>query len=175
MVLFSGDALQKKWKSIRGCFTREVNRQKAIKSGSGGGRKSEYVFFQQLKFLKNVSLVREPGSVTAEEPAELASSKEDNEVVKKSKKRKTNQITEIADDKLVEAINKSIENREKYDTLNQDEDRLFMLSLVSTLKRVPPQRKMATKIKIMSVLDEATRTEHYNNIETPGPLNYHPG
>lgn len=32
-----------------------------------------------------------------------------------------------------------------------------MLSLVGALKNVPPHRKMATKIKIMSVLDDATR------------------
>ncbi|XP_045486200.1 uncharacterized protein LOC110998773 [Pieris rapae] len=64
-------ALQRKWKSIRGCFTREVGRQKSLKSGSGGGpRKSEYVFFQQLQFLKNVVAVKEPEYVVDKEPKE---------------------------------------------------------------------------------------------------------
>lgn len=159
--------MQKKWKSIRGCFTREINRQKNLKSGSAGGRKSEYLYFQQLQFLKNTVLIREPDPVTTSaEPAE--NSQGNKEVVNPAKRIKTKENTD--DDKFVAAINKSIESREKHDALKEDEDHLFMLSLVETLKRVHPQRKMATKIKIMSILDEATRTNYYNT-ETPGPSN----
>lgn len=40
---------------------------------------------------------------------------------------------------------------------DDDEDRMFLLSMLSTLKRIPVSKKMSTKIKLMTVLDEATR------------------
>lgn len=48
-------------------------------------------------------------------------------------------------------------NKDKLETSDQDEDSLFMLSLGGAIKNVSPHRKMATKIKIMSVLDDGTR------------------
>lgn len=40
---------------------------------------------------------------------------------------------------------------------DDDEDRMFLLSMLSTLKSIPASKKMSTKIKLMTVLDEATR------------------
>lgn len=47
--------------------------------------------------------------------------------------------------------------RSKKFKCDDDEDRLFLLSMLSTLKSVPASKKMSTKIKLMTVLDEATR------------------
>ncbi|XP_045511863.1 uncharacterized protein LOC123706635 [Pieris brassicae] len=156
-------ALQRKWKSIRGCFTREVGRQKNLKTGSGGGlRKSEYVFFQQLQFLKNVVAVKEPEDVVAE-PAK--NSKPDIQMVERKENKehkplpKQEQCPE--DDKFLVAPQRTIEASENFEAKNDDEDRLFMLSLVGTLKKVSPERKMSTKIKIMSILENATKPEYY--------------
>ncbi|CAH2000780.1 unnamed protein product [Acanthoscelides obtectus] len=55
-----GLVLQKRWKSIRSCYAREVKRQKNLKSGSGAtNRKSEYIYFKQLQFLQKVVAIRE--------------------------------------------------------------------------------------------------------------------
>lgn len=160
--------MQKRWKSIRGCYTREINRQKSIRSGSGCvSRKSEYIYFKQLQFLQKVVAIREPEPAAAtKDSADVSSPNPEDDLQKdyqvdRRKKQKTKQNTE--DDKFIEAINKSIESREKSEKNFQDEDMLFLLSLVETLKRVPPHRKIATKIKIMSILDEETSTVSTEN------------
>lgn len=57
-----------------------------------------------------------------------------------------------------------------------------MLSLVGTLKKVPPERKMDTKMKIMSILDSATKPVYYPQSSwsqsqqmQQSPSSYHPG
>ncbi|XP_072389300.1 uncharacterized protein [Diabrotica undecimpunctata] len=156
-------ALQKKWKSIRGCYTREVSRQKNLKSGSGGGsRKSQYVFFQQLQFLKPVVAIKEPEHVAGDESVENIEI--DREVVRCPKRKKTKDTTtEPEKDKFLETLNRSIEMREKHEANSEDEDRLFLLSLLGTLKKVPQEKKMVTRIQMMTLFDNATR-----NIESPG-------
>nr|CAH7761159.1 unnamed protein product [Callosobruchus chinensis] len=127
---------------------------KTVKSGSGGGtRKSEYLLEPDPEAGSN-------GTAEAQDPEGV----EDREVFNGPKRSKNKNTSE--DDKFVEAFKTSLEGREKYETLLQDEDRLFMLSLVDILKKVPPQNKMATKIKIMMLLDEATRTE---TVHIPSP------
>ncbi|KAK2575225.1 hypothetical protein KPH14_002687 [Odynerus spinipes] len=98
---------------MRDCFTREINRQKTLKSGFGGGsRKNEYLVFQQLQFLKNVVAIREPDSVTVTAgPADDLH--RDRNVVKGPKRIKTKESTVSEDDKFVEAVNKSIESRDQ--------------------------------------------------------------
>lgn len=186
--------MQKRWKSIRGCFTRELNRQKSLKSGSGRGpRKSEYIYFKQLLFLQKVVALREPEVVTSKEseasdPDVEKNSQQDRQVVNGPKRMKTKEKTAPEDDKFIEVLNKSIKTREQNELENQDEDRLFMLSLVNTLKKVPPQKKMVTKIKIMTLLEEATRfvpnindsglnhqTYNWSQQTEPSSSNYHPG
>lgn len=128
-----------------------------MKSGSGcGSRKSEYIYFNQLQFLRKVVAIREPdpAAATADPATSPDNESQIDRQVNGRKRQKTKDITE--EDKFISILNKSIENRETNDVINQDEDRLFLLSLVETLKKVPPHRKMATKIKIMSVLDEET-------------------
>ncbi|XP_072933766.1 uncharacterized protein [Epargyreus clarus] len=142
------DAIQKKWKCIRGCYTRELNRQRLLKCGADvGHRKRPYVYLEQLKFLKKYVTIRE------EDP--LADPGVEVSVVKEQKKmKKEEDDVPIA---LPSAKKKPIKKKEKQKS--QDEDELFLLSLVNTLKRVPPQKKMATKIKIMSLLEKATQSD----------------
>ncbi|XP_047519204.1 uncharacterized protein LOC125059057 [Pieris napi] len=159
------ESLQKRWKSIRGCYTREVNRKKSVKSGSGcGSRKSEYIYYKQLQFLQKVVSIRAPDPTSA--TVDPSNSEDNPEHVTQEirqlhgrKKQKTKENTE--DNKFIAFLNKS--KREKCEIGNQDEDKLFLLSLVGTLKKVPPNRKMATKIKIMTILNEETCNEQTQN------------
>jgi len=47
--------LLSKWKSLRDCFVRHANAKKYTKSGSGATRAKEYIYFNQLSFLKDVT------------------------------------------------------------------------------------------------------------------------
>ena len=79
-------------------------------------------------------------------------------------RKKTKDTTrEHENDKFLETLNRSIEIRGKHEAKSEEENRLFMLSLVGELKKVPPERKMLTKIKMMTLFENATR-----NIESPG-------
>jgi hypothetical protein len=161
-LFLSGQTLQKRWKSIRGCFTREVKRQKEVKSGSAAGsRKSEYQYFKQLQFLQKVVAVRD----ISEEPAEDLQHDEETadrwQRAKRSKKR--HKITDPEDDPCIKARNNSIEKMEQLERAEEDEDRMFLLSLLGPLKSVPQEKKMTTKIKIMTIVNEATQVDNYTH------------
>lgn len=47
--------MQSKWKSLRDCFVRHANAKKYTKSGSGATRPREYIYFNQLSFLSDVT------------------------------------------------------------------------------------------------------------------------
>ncbi|XP_026727727.1 uncharacterized protein LOC113493894, partial [Trichoplusia ni] len=46
--------LQRKWKSLRDSFNREIGKQN--KSGSGASGRKEYIYFKQLSFLKRLKV-----------------------------------------------------------------------------------------------------------------------
>lgn len=147
-----------------------------MKSGSGcGSRKSEYIYFKQLQYLQKVAAVREPGpaDATTDTDTSCQNPEDDSQKDRQAGGRKRQKRKEDSeDDKFIAVLNKSIESRDRSDLNHQDEDRLFLMSLFETLKKVPAHRKMATKIKIMSVLDEETRTvptENTRNFLTQPP------
>ncbi|CAD0203221.1 unnamed protein product [Chrysodeixis includens] len=147
------ETLQRRWKSIRGCFTRELLRKEAEVSRCETDpelpRKREYLYFKQLQFLNKTVTKKE------RDPLHVTNSEEDSPSKRMRKRYRVNQPQQETS-RLVGAEKASIESKDKCECSNQDEDRLFMLSLVNTLKRVPLEKKMATKIHIMSILDDAT-------------------
>ncbi|XP_011187297.1 uncharacterized protein LOC105215196 [Zeugodacus cucurbitae] len=52
----------------------------------------------------------------------------------------------------------SLEHRERSDCETQDEDRMFLLSLVSDLKRVPAAKKMMVKMEIVTAIARANQS-----------------
>ncbi|XP_028168108.1 uncharacterized protein LOC114358361 [Ostrinia furnacalis] len=150
--------LIQRWKCIRGCFTRELARQEKLQNGkSCGPRKKEYVYFKKLQFLRNNVKLRNTkescssttSSISEEEVEEI---KADNNSVKVEKveleiEQETEQLQNF--DTSVDA------SLAVKDPLEQDEDRMFLLSLLSAMKRVPEEQKLATRIKIMSAINDA--------------------
>ncbi|XP_017467985.1 PREDICTED: uncharacterized protein LOC108360282 [Rhagoletis zephyria] len=53
----------------------------------------------------------------------------------------------------------SLEHRERSDHEGQDEDRMFLLSLVSDLKRVPAAKKMTVKMEIVTAIARANECQ----------------
>ncbi|XP_046967250.1 uncharacterized protein LOC124535193 [Vanessa cardui] len=138
--------LQKKWKGIRGCFTRELKRQEKLKAGDfPGPRKSEYTHFQQLQFLRKVVISRDsdeaPDYIYYEVPDFTTNIKKEDD-----------------DDDPLQEDRYRRAKKPKYE-LDDDEDKLFLLSMLSTLQSIPVSKKITTKIKLLTVLEEATRNE----------------
>ncbi|CAH2241388.1 uncharacterized protein LOC120626736 [Pararge aegeria] len=175
--------LQRKWKGIRGCFTRELRRQGNVKAGIDPGvRKSEYTHFQQMQFLRNV-VTRRPGNnehLYYEEPTTppaIIKQENSNDGDNSSSKLDDDdhedycQLEDAQSDfSKLEEINVEFDRTDplrdverlkakkpRYDSMTDDDDLLFLLSMLKTLKRVPVKKKMATKMNIMAVLDEATK------------------
>ncbi|XP_046684468.1 uncharacterized protein LOC124370191 [Homalodisca vitripennis] len=48
-----GNTLQKRWKSLRDNFARELRKRKTKKSGSGASNSTPYIYFSRLKYLEN--------------------------------------------------------------------------------------------------------------------------
>lgn len=170
--------LQKKRKNIRDRYARELKENKG-KSGQGRKVKSSYMYANQLGFLSDV-IQRRPTDTSMDDGAPLspnsqsesasespATIHDDSPTVHVAKKRKGNTLEQ----KLVEALdNHSIRQKQKAQTVNseEDDDRLFLLSLVPFMKSIPPHFKFAARMDIMQSINK------YNPIQSPAPSVYSP-
>jgi hypothetical protein len=144
-----------------------LKRQKEMKSGSGAGScKSKYVYYKQLQFLrKDVAIrdanVQEESTEDSRNEEEAQTQDTQNNVEKRFQKRKgfqtKQQNIQNETDPLVEVLNTSIEKREQREKSEYDEDRMFLLSLLTSLKSVTPEKKMTLKINMMSLINEAMK------------------
>ncbi|PNF43801.1 hypothetical protein B7P43_G09752 [Cryptotermes secundus] len=143
-----GQELQQRWKNLRGCYFREVKRKKQVESGPGAGsRKSECVYCKQLQLLQEVVTIRD-----ASRNEEAQTQDIQNNVEKRSRKRKRFQNET---DTFVEVLNRSIEKKGQREKSEDEEDTMFLLSLLTSLKSVPTEKKMTLKINMMSLINEA--------------------
>ncbi|KAG8305232.1 hypothetical protein J6590_074424 [Homalodisca vitripennis] len=158
--------LQKKWKNIKDSYAREKRRLSGVKSGSAAERKTLYVFYNTLTFLNtNNPPTNTHSNVDRQDPdntdllhldIEAPAANPDptgpyeTRVLAKKRKPKDEvgqQLVKILKDSAEERRNREIE-------LTSDEDRLFLMSLVSDLKRVPEHLKLSVKRQLMAVLEQ---------------------
>ncbi|KAG8246585.1 hypothetical protein J6590_081413 [Homalodisca vitripennis] len=158
--------LQKKWKNIKDSYAREKRRLSGVKSGSAAERKTPYVFYNTLTFLNtNNPSTNTHSNVDRQDPdntdllhldIEAPAANPDptgpyeTRVLAKKRKPKDEvgqQLVKILKDSAEERRNREIE-------LTSDEDRLFLMSLVSDLKRVPEHLKLSVKRQLMAVLEQ---------------------
>lgn len=133
------------------------------------GRK-QYVHFESLQFLEG--LTRASASSVDEEPtanAGLNTRKEVRKNVKEetqkdeienSSDRQSRKRANDEEDELIQVIKNKILQGEKPSAEN-DEDRLFLLSLVSELHKVPADKKLKLKFDIIAAIYQAQQT--FNN------------
>lgn len=165
-MFFPVTIAQKKWRSIRVCYTRELQKKKEVKSGSEVKARKQYVYFEQLRFLD--TLCKKTSSSIDENDGEETGQDEDdhehrelnqetireieNPVNKGKKKKRTRQ----EDDELIEILKKKIvsdvENK-KCD--EQDGDRLFLLSLLPEIRKVLPERKLKLRSDLLATIAAA--------------------
>lgn len=78
--------------------------------------------------------------------------------------RKKKKTSDDGTSELLTTLNKCIETRKnKDDILEQDEDRMFLMSLLSSFRAIPEHKKSAAKIQLISVI-ESFRSSTQNNI-----------
>ncbi|XP_046388640.1 uncharacterized protein LOC124166791 [Ischnura elegans] len=163
---------QKRWKVIRGCYTREILRLKGIKSGSAASRKKAYSYFDQLRFLetsvkKTVSSVDDVDSSFIDEAENEAFSCHTSPTnVRSGSKRKLSK-----DDELVEVLKKKIALEESENSPStsrdlQDDDKLFFLSMLPEVRKVPPERKLKLRSDMINLIAMA-QTNHQQGWQQP--------
>lgn len=173
ILLISVKEVQRKWKSLRNCFAREQSRRKNIKSGSGQSSWKTYVFYNQLSFLGSSTTNRlttsnvspshddddddELGTEQNTQDSEHFFESTDSQThrnQRQTKKSKSNHNE--SEENLFGTIARSLEFRNQMEKeAMEDQDRLFLLSLVGDLKKVPPHLKMQVKSNIMNVISHS--------------------
>lgn len=151
----TGRLLQRRWKSLRDCYTREVNSKQ--KSGSAASGRKQYVFFSQLSFLKpattnkvTVSNLDGDENGDGEKQQQHQDSQETPSRSPAYKRKRYGGLP--SEQRLYDVLAKSVETRmENQKLLEDDDDRLFLLSLVKEMKKVPEHLKIEAKFDILNV------------------------
>lgn len=164
MLLFLGTQLQKKWKNIRDCYNKECKKEKTTPSGSGARKGARYMYFSRLSFLQNsvsnkdtTTNIEEQNERQSEETSELNANATEATEIRPPKRKKT----QVPEEKIAVLIEKSIESRKHFQNelqensiTKQDDDKLFCLSLYKELRKVPENRRLATKIELLQVIQK---------------------
>lgn len=172
--IVSGKLIQRRWKSLKEGFRKEMQLQKG-KSGDGASKRRKYLYFDQLLFLTSTLQKRE---TTGNYSAPITDEEEpDNEEYEgnptnlceptrppKEKKSKTN-VKQNYEQQLVEVL-KSKANEQI------DDDKLFFASLVPEFKKLKDDQKIDVKIELLQVIKRAQKS-HQRSSENGSsvPLN----
>ncbi|KAM3955736.1 uncharacterized protein ACR2FA_008107 [Aphomia sociella] len=161
--------LQKRWKSLRTCFTRELALQKKekMKRDANEGpfkRRKRYEYFNQLTFLLNPESVEEIETAAADsddegsDPLEGQIKAENFEYHDPGDSRNNSEVNEnVPLQQTLYERNGTVEEK-ILDMLREikkdevDEDRQFMLSLVPSFKKLSDKQKFEARIEMLRVL-----------------------
>jgi hypothetical protein len=165
--LFSVEQLQKKWKNIRDCYFREIRRLKNVRSGAAAPKKSTYIYFDQLHFLK---VVTESGPLTSNieratepEAEEVSETQSCHDYIPPQKKKRNDDVIGM---EMVNVLKSSIKSREESE--RHDADKLFLLSLLDDFKAIPQYSKNRAKIEMLNLVEKyqplfASSAHHFQN------------
>ncbi|XP_072389794.1 uncharacterized protein [Diabrotica undecimpunctata] len=144
--------LQKKWKNLRDVYVRDMKKIKTLKSSSTATSKSTSAYFQTLTFLQpTVQKRKSDSSFQVEDDnnkdGDVPESAEGNsdsnfrppgEYPPATKKYKLHP----ANEHFAKILEKSINQRRPIEKEEDDEDKLFCLSLLKELKKVPEHNRL---------------------------------
>ncbi|KAL4083026.1 hypothetical protein QTP88_028356 [Uroleucon formosanum] len=130
--------LQKKWKSLRDGYVKELKKIKNLKSGSAAPVKSSYLFFRRLQFLqptvhKNTTEsnfetdLNYDENTETENPDQETCFKTPNKADKNSNYQQQRKKIKLhpADEHFANIIEKSLNSRNIPEKKEEDEDKLF--------------------------------------------------
>ncbi|GBP34033.1 hypothetical protein EVAR_94045_1 [Eumeta japonica] len=156
--------------------TIKNTKRKTTPSGSGARKGARYMYFSRLSFLQNcvsnkdtTTNIEEQNERQSEETSELNANATEATEIRPPKRKKT----QVPEEKIAVLIEKSIESRKHFQNelqensiTKQDDDKLFCLSLYKELIKVPENRRLATKIELLQVIQKRTK------LTTPCSLQY---
>ncbi|XP_004930346.3 uncharacterized protein LOC101738540 [Bombyx mori] len=162
--------LQKKWRNIRDSFVK-AHKAKRTKRGSAAKKKVPYIFYEKLLFLKDALFVNNTNLIFSSEiNSEKATHHAD---APQSTSRAQERSCGKKSDDLVGAefvdLNRNLENK----NVENDDDRLFFLSLVKEFKKIPDHMQIQTKLDLLKVIRDAQFSDCLNTSwEYTSPNNY---
>lgn len=142
--IFTGKEVQKRWKSLRDCFRREVAIQKKTPSGSGFNKRRKYMYFDQLQFLTPTLEQRQTTSSVVEPDPEAPNTPVSPNKHKKSQKRQSNTFEKD----LLQILEKKASPPQDED----DDNKQFLLSLLPTLKSFQGPNNLLLRVEIMNTI-----------------------
>ncbi|XP_046830030.1 uncharacterized protein LOC124429164 [Vespa crabro] len=160
---------QRKWKSLRDCYSRELLKIKKEKSGSGTpANRKQYMYYNKLSFLQTVvkpmsgvienvenmtMLVKKEPERQGEVEASLKS--------RSRNKRNISDMKQLEEDKLFVSVAEKLMRGKSQETMEKDEDTLFVLSLVPELKKIPDDIKLDVKCELLNVFKKARLSQSF--------------
>ncbi|XP_022186642.2 uncharacterized protein LOC111045518 [Nilaparvata lugens] len=150
--------LQRRWKSLRDSFTREISKMKST-SQEGCAERKPYMYFKELVFLLDVvdcgsdTVILQQNGKVLDNDAQSYENQPCNDRLEETHNDSTTAIPNLsskeqtkAHEKCTKKIFKTIKKR------RDDGDRLFMLSLSKELKKVPDKYKIDVKLEILQAI-----------------------
>ncbi|XP_077283229.1 uncharacterized protein LOC143909198 [Arctopsyche grandis] len=135
-----GKFMMSKWKSLKDCFNRELREQKKHKSGDSAKNRKQYEYFERLLFLL-------PNTEKRERPSKISEPQSVNENRNTHGTKRKNSFEE----NLLTILKNKKTNADEDDC-----DRLFLLSFLSDMKRLPIRSKHAVKLQFLQAMNQAT-------------------
>ncbi|XP_060874640.1 uncharacterized protein LOC132948254, partial [Metopolophium dirhodum] len=167
--------LQRKWRSLRDSYNRELKKNKEVKSGSGASKHRKYLYFDNLSFLKPISERRETSSSIDDthqnEGEQLITDNCYDKSQNVTKKRKTTKNTDKETELITNLSHRLSERMSKENEAlnNIDSDKHFLLSLYDRFKAIDNNIKFQAQIEIMNVIQKYSQPNHQNyNYESFG-------
>lgn len=158
---------QRKWKSLRDCYSRELLKMKKEKGTPANRRR--YRYYNQLSFLqtvvKPISVIENVENMTMsvkKEPekqremeASLKSRSRNKKNISSDMKQLEEDMKQLEEDKLFVSVAEKLIRERCQETMEKDEDTLFVLSLVPELKKIPDDIKLDVKCELLNVFKKA--------------------
>lgn len=135
---------------------REVKKIKTVKSGSGASKASTYIHYNRLRFLQ-ASIANKDTESSFDADASTSSEVAEVEISSGFKSPKSTlrkkQKFNPADERFANILEQSLAQKNvSHPKEDDDEDKLFCLSLVKDIKKNPEYRRLQTKIAICNLI-----------------------
>lgn len=180
--LFADKLLKRKWRSLRDSYAREVKLQMRTNPGTGKLTRKQYVYFNKLSFLRtltgkykldNTSNNSEEDNTNEESDSDMlhwlenSENQENNEepeccsvtqpsLTSRKRRISDNLQTEIEDQDVTTQTQTVVDVSASTVTcdMEQDPDRLFLLSLLSDVKKVHEDHRLELKSELILVINK---------------------
>lgn len=166
--------MQRKWKSLRDSFNREIGKQK--KSGSGASGRKEYIYFNQLSFLKRLKNVRPTKDEEINEnDSGLEQQTEQNEEetcsMSSSKRRATKRRIDKSENEILKQLSDNIKNKcVRPEHVDPDKD--FLMSVLPDIRKIHDDFKIDFKGEMLQLIKKYKMYEPIHNYRSYSSPSY---